>query len=131
MHDRVTLQERHAARRAFQDVAAILGKAERSLDAGELLVDRHASNATFVLAPKNALQLTADALGSGSARFWVPRDTPGAEKENHIMYQNQVTLIGFLGKDAEVQSVTNTDEEPQSGGAMAPESNSRKRGIQR
>jgi single-strand DNA-binding protein len=43
-------------------------------------------------------------LGSGSARFPVPRETPGQKKENRIMYQNRATLIGFLGKDAEVKT---------------------------
>jgi hypothetical protein len=46
-------------------------------------------------------------LGSGSARFRVPRETPGQKKENRIMYQNRATLIGFLGKDAEVKSTRN------------------------
>jgi single-strand DNA-binding protein len=37
----------------------------------------------------------------------VPQETSGAETENRIMYQNRATLIGFLGKDAEVKSTRN------------------------
>jgi single-strand DNA-binding protein len=37
----------------------------------------------------------------------VPQETPGQKKENRIMYQNRATLIGFLGKDAEVKTTRN------------------------
>src|SRR5207244_9470819 len=40
-------------------------------------------------------------------RYWVPGKTPGQKKENRIMYQNRATLIGFLGKDAEVKTTRN------------------------
>jgi single-strand DNA-binding protein len=46
-------------------------------------------------------------FGSGPARFWVPRETSGAEKENLKMFVNRATLIGFLGKDAEVRYTRN------------------------
>jgi single-strand DNA-binding protein len=54
----------------------------------------------------------ASALGAGATRWHSPRVTRAGygkfnETEITIMYQNKVTLIGFLGSDAEVR--TNND----------------------
>src|SRR5712691_10882501 len=37
-------------------------------------------------------------LGAAPLAFRCPERISGADKENHIMYQNRATLIGFLGK---------------------------------
>jgi len=44
-------------------------------------------------------------LGSGSARFRVPRQR-GRKRETH-MNLNQLTIIGFIGRNAEVKPLPN------------------------
>lgn len=59
--------------------------------------------------PNNARRLTANALGSGPARFsGAPRDTGARKKENpHVSESSQPHRI--LGKDAEVKTTGNNN----------------------
>jgi single-strand DNA-binding protein len=42
--------------------------------------------------------------GAGATCPWVPRKRAGQKKEISIMYQNRVSLIGFVGNDARLKS---------------------------
>ena len=47
------------------------------------------------------------AWGAGATCLRVPRKRAGQKKEIQIMYQNRISLIGFVGNDAKLKSTTN------------------------
>jgi single-strand DNA-binding protein len=44
------------------------------------------------------------AWGAGATCLWVPRKRAGQKKEIQIMYQNRISLIGFVGNDVQLKS---------------------------
>src|SRR5205085_480082 len=57
------------------------------------------------VSPNKALRLTASLLGASPLASGVPRSRDGAEGDNKMF--NNVTLIGFLGSDAESRTTRN------------------------
>jgi single-strand DNA-binding protein len=47
------------------------------------------------------------AWGAGATCLWVPRKKAGQKKEIQIMYQNRISLIGFVGNDVQLKSTKN------------------------
>jgi len=83
-HYRIALQQCDLARRTFQNVAALLRKAEYGLNGGELLVDRHAPDVTFILAPVDII--------SNATRRDIRRERLAAQKRQDVVVQ----IIGLL-----------------------------------
>jgi single-strand DNA-binding protein len=47
------------------------------------------------------------AWGAGATCLSVPRERAGQKKEIQIMYQNRISLIGFVGNDVQLKSTKN------------------------
>src|SRR5581483_1291731 len=47
------------------------------------------------------------AWGAGATCLGVPRERAGQKKEIQIMYQNRISLIGFVGNDVQLKSTKN------------------------
>jgi single-strand DNA-binding protein len=47
------------------------------------------------------------AWGAGDTCLWVPREKAGQKKEIQIMYQNSISLIGFVGNNAQLKTTKN------------------------
>jgi single-strand DNA-binding protein len=47
------------------------------------------------------------AWGARATCLWVPRERAGQKKEIQTMYQNRISLIGFVGNDAKLKTTKN------------------------